>query len=94
VKKTFLLGSMDENGTYREKSPNRIFSSSKVYESGNSHLVWNLAQDVYTFIEKHPYRNEIIAMAIVKAIDPTLLRLVSSRFQKLYVFRSLKSDLS
>ncbi|MCL4420412.1 MAG: hypothetical protein M1477_01815, partial [Candidatus Thermoplasmatota archaeon] len=32
-------------------------------------------------------------MAIVKAIDPVPLRLVSSRFQKLYISRKLKPDL-
>ncbi len=93
VKKTVLLGSIDENGTYRDKRPKRIFSSSRIYEYGNSQLVWNLAQDMYTIMEKHPYRNEIIAMAIVKAIDPVPLRLVSSRFQKLYISRKLKPDL-
>ena len=93
VKKTVLLGSIDENGTYREKRPKRIFSSSRIYEYGNSQLVWNPAQDMYTIMEKHPYRNEIIAMAIVKAIDPMPLKLVESRYQKLYISRKLKPDL-
>ena len=93
VKKTVLMGSIDENGAYREKRPKRIFSSSRIYEYGNSKLVWNLAQDMYKIMEKHPYRNQIIAMAIVKAIDPMPLRLVASRFQKLYVSRQLKPDL-
>ena len=93
VKKTVLMGSIDENGTYREKRPKRIFSSTRIYEYGNSLLVWNLAQDMYKIMEKHPYRNEIIAMALVKAIDPVPLRLVSSRFQELYICRKLKPDL-
>ena len=93
VKKTVLLGSIDGNGVFREKRPKRIFSSSMVYEYGNSQLVWNLCQDVYRIMEKHPYRNQIMAMAIVKAIDPMPLRLVSSRFQKLYISRTLKTDL-
>ena len=93
VKKTVFLGSIDENGTYREKRPKRIFSSSMVYEYGNSQLVWNLAQDMYTIMEKHPYRDQIIAMAMIKAIDPMPLRLVASRFQKLYISRSLKPNL-
>ena len=93
VKKTVLMGSIDENGTYMEKRPKRIYSSSGVYEYGNSQLVWNLAQDMYNIMEKHPYRDQTIAMAIVKAIDPMPLRLVASRFQKLCVSRSLKPDL-
>ena len=32
VKKTVFLGSIDENGTYREKRSKRIFSSFMVYE--------------------------------------------------------------
>ena len=93
VKKTVLLGSIDENGIFMEKRPKRIFSSSRVYEYGNSQLVWNILQDIYKIMEKHPYRSQITAMAMVKAIDPMPLRLVSSRFQKLYVSRTLKTDL-
>ena len=52
VKKTVLIGSIDENGTYREKRPKRIFSSSVIYEYGNSQLVWNVAQGMYTIMEK------------------------------------------
>ena len=83
VKKTILMGSIDENGTYREKRPKRIFSSTMIYEYGNSQLVWNLAQDIYTIVEKHPYRDQIIAMAMVKAIDPMPLRMIASRYQRL-----------
>jgi hypothetical protein len=93
VKKTILMGSIDENGTYREKRPERIFSSTMIYEYGNSQLVWNLAQDMYTIMEKHPYRDQIIAMAMVKAIDPMPLRMIASRYQRLYISRSLKPDL-
>ena len=59
-----------------------------VYEYGNSQLVWSLCQDMYKIMEKHPYRNQIAAMAMVKAIDPMPLRLVSSRFQKMYISRT------
>ncbi len=93
VKKTTLLGSIDENGKFREKKAKRIFSSTMVYEYGNSQLVWNLIQDIYTIMENHPYRDQVMAMAIVKAIDPMPLRLVSSRFQKLYLSRKMKPDL-
>ncbi|MHB1708016.1 MAG: transposase [Thermoplasmataceae archaeon] len=93
VKKTVLFGSIDENGTFVEKKAKKIFSSTMVYEYGNSQLVWNLCQDMYKVMEKHPYREQIIAMAMVKAIDPMPLRLVSSRFQKLYISRTLKTDL-
>ena len=93
VKKTVLMGTIHENGTFISKRPKKIFSSTMVYEYGNSQLVWNLCQDMYTIMEKHLYRNQIIAMAIVKAIDPVPLRLVASRFQKLCASRKLKTDL-
>ena len=78
VKKTVLMGTIDENGMYREKKPKSIFSSTRVYEYGNSQLAWNLAQYMYSIMEKHPYRDQIIAMAIVKAIDPMPLKIVLS----------------
>lgn len=93
VKKTTLFGSIDESGTFRGKKAKRIFSSTAVYEYGNSQLVWNLCQDIYKTMEKHPYRDQIVAMAMVKAIDPMPLRLVSSRYDKLYISRTLKADL-
>ncbi len=70
VEKTVLLGSIDENGTFTKKKAKRIFSSSSVYEYGNSQLVWNLCQDMYNIIEKHPYRDKIIAMAMVRQLIP------------------------
>ncbi|MCW6171139.1 MAG: transposase [Thermoplasmatales archaeon] len=93
VKKTVLMGTIHENGTFISKRLKKIFSSTMVYEYGNSQLVWNLCQDMYTIMEKHLYRDQIIAMAIVKAIDPMPLRLVSSRFQKLYISRTMKPNL-
>ena len=36
-----------DTAKFREKRPKRIFSSSRIYEYGNSQLVWNLAQDMY-----------------------------------------------
>jgi hypothetical protein len=48
---------------------------------------------MYTIMEKHPYRDQIIAMAMVKAIDPMPLRMIASRYQKIYISRSLKPDL-
>ncbi|MCL4345666.1 MAG: hypothetical protein M1496_04815 [Candidatus Thermoplasmatota archaeon] len=77
MKKTVLMGSTDENGTYREKRTKRMFSSTMIYEYGNSQLAWNLAQDMYTIMEKYPYRDQIIAMAMVKAIDPMPLRMIA-----------------
>ncbi|MEM0156555.1 MAG: hypothetical protein QXN26_00630 [Thermoplasmataceae archaeon] len=85
MKKTVLPESIDGNGVLREKRPKRIFSSSMVYEYENSQLVWNLCQGIYRIMEKHPYRDQIAAAAIVKAIYPMPLRLVSSRFQTLYI---------
>ena len=85
-----------ENGKILKEigtSNREIAKGLMVYQYGNSQLVWNLAQDMYTIMEKHPYRNEIIAMAIVKAIDPVPLRLVESRYQKLYVSRKFQTDL-
>jgi hypothetical protein len=47
VKKTVLMGSIDETGTFRENWPKRILSSPRMYEYGSSQLVWNLAQGIY-----------------------------------------------
>lgn len=46
-----------------------------------------------SILKKHPYRDQIIDMAMVKAIDPMPLRLVASRYQKMYISKTLKPDL-
>ena len=63
-----LMGSIEENGTYREKMPKRIFSSPRIYKYRNSQPVRNLVQDMITIMEERPYRNQIIQMAKTKAI--------------------------
>ena len=37
VKKTVLMGSIDETGTFRGKRPKRIFSSSRIYINTETH---------------------------------------------------------
>ncbi len=80
VKKKVLMGSIDETGTFREKRPKRIFSSSRIYEYGSSHLVWNLAQEMYRSWKSILTGIRSLQWQMVKAIDPIPLRLVVSRF--------------
>ena len=80
VKKKVLMGSIDETGTFREKRPKRICSSSRIYEYGSSHLVWNLAQEMYRSWKSILTGIRSLQWQMVKAIDPIPLRLVVSRF--------------
>jgi len=48
-----------ENGKILKEigmSNREIAKGLMVYQYGNSQLVWNLAQDMYTIMKKHPYR--------------------------------------
>ena len=41
-----------------------------------------------------PYCNELIATAIIKAIDPKLLRLFASKWEKLYLSKLIDASLT
>jgi hypothetical protein len=41
-------------------------------------VYFEVSRNIYTIMKKHPYHDQIIAMAMVMAIDPLPLRLVAS----------------
>ncbi len=93
VKKTEMLGTINQDGTFHPKRPRKRFSSTLVYEYGNAQLVWSFLNDVYSAMNGHPYRESIMIMAAVKTVDPMPLRLVRSRYERMFLSRSLKANL-
>ena len=95
-KVTTYRGIIRSDGTFVDKSKRKIrFSSRGIYEYGNSILASQYLEDVRSKLSSiTQYHREIIALAIVRAIDNKPLRLVSSRWEKLYTSLSLEPRLS
>ncbi len=89
---TEYMGSIDSDGIFTARRVrNGVQESSReVFEFGNGGLARYLLQDVEPLLtERTPYARELIAAAIVRAIDPKPLRLVASRWEKLYLSKQL-----
>ena len=53
-----------------------------------------MIKDLEDLLANTPYCNELIATAIIKAIDPKPLRLFASRWEKLYLSRLIDVSLT
>ena len=79
VKVSEYLGRIDENGLV-EKNERSIF------EFGNSELLMTMAWDLVPDLKRRfpDHWREIIAMFVVRVMDNQPLRLIKSRWEKLY----------
>ena len=98
VKKiTKYLGRITYDGEYLEKeSTKRTAQSSKeIYEYGNVALAHHLIGDAEEILRKiAPYPQDLIAMAVLKAIYPMPLRMLSSQWSKMYLSKTMNAHLS
>lgn len=93
VKKTVYVGSISVEGVFKPKKEMPFYeSNSEVFEYGNSMLAMNFLEDCKGL--KTRYIKEILAMGILKALDPCPVRLMKSKWEKLYVSNLISVDLS
>lgn len=89
---TTHLGSITEGGKFIPKTPRgKIpFTEREIFEYANGRLAYHLLKDAHQMLDRYtPYADELIAMAVIRAIDPQPLRLHPSRWQKLYLSQEL-----
>jgi transposase len=94
IKTTELLGSISPDGTYKPKRQKTKISTTKIYEYGNSELCLKLSQDVQNATENMPLNNELLALSIIRAIDPGPIRLAQTVWEDTYTSRKIDVDLS
>ena len=89
VKVPEYLGRIDENGLV-EKNTRSIF------EFGNSELLMTMAWDLVPELKRcfPDHWGEIIAMSVVRAMGNQPLKLMKSRWEKLYTSRQIDASLS
>lgn len=94
IKTAELLGSITPDGTYTPKRPRNTFSATKIYEYGNSTLCQALTSDLTDALRDLPYGDELIALSMIRALDPAPIRLMESRWEKTYASTETAVDLS
>lgn len=91
------LGVISPDGTFKRKiSPKGIRETAReIFEYGNGLLAHHLLRDVEEVLSKStPYSTEIVTFAVIKAIDPQPIRLLQSRWEKLYLSKEMDVSLS
>ena len=91
---TVYLGSITPEGTYVPKKQRVQESKREVFEYANGMLAYHLLDLEEKLKGYTPHYRELIAAAIIKAIDPKPLRLISSRWEKLYLQKVIDVNLS
>lgn len=94
VKKvTSYIGRVTPKGVIEGKKSYEIRS---IYEYGNSEFLYTLSQDILDPLKKAFFQRwrEIIAISIVKTIQPLPLRLIKSRWEKLHLSQKIDASLA
>jgi transposase len=94
IKTAELLGAISPDGIYTPKHQKTIFSTTKVFEYGNAELCLKLSQDVQTATENMPLKNELLALSIIRAIDPGPIRLAQAVWEDTYISKKIDVNLS
>jgi transposase len=96
-KLTEHLGVISIDGTFTKKIPRNaiIGTNREIFEYGNGTLAYHYLKDIEKILnELTPYSKEIIAYSIIKAIDSKPLKLLASRWEKLYLSKKITVSLS
>jgi len=94
---TEYLGVITSEGEFKKKIPRDAIRETEreIFEFGNGYIAYNFLKDIEDILsEQIPYFKEVIAYSIIKAIDPQPLRLLNSRWEKLYISQPLRVSLS
>jgi transposase len=88
------LGKITPDGVVEKRDRQRGVRS--VFEYGNARALWRLADEISPTLRKWFPQDylEILAIGIVRLLQPTPLRLMKSRWEKLYLSRKYKASLS
>jgi transposase len=95
VKHSEHIGKITQNGIYIPKKSTIHESKREVHEYANATLVHNLLSDVEAILKESnmPHYQDIIAAATIKAITPSPIRLLQTRWEKFYLSKNTHANL-
>lgn len=88
------IGKLTEKGVVSDSKTKRYVRS--IYEYGNAKVLIDIVDEIVLPLKDafpDDYR-EIIAIGIVKVLQPTPLKLIKSRWEKLYLVKEIEASLS
>jgi transposase len=94
-KTTQLIGKITPDGKYHPKQTKKTTpktTTTKTYQYANSELLLQLSKDLQQTTENLPYKDELLALSITRAIHPTPIRLTQTAYNDLYT--STKTNLN
>jgi transposase len=94
IKTTQILGSITPDGTYKPKRQKTNISTTQVYEYANAQLLLNLSQDIQNATANMPLKNELLALSIIRAIEPGPIRLAQTVWENIYLSRKINANLT
>ena len=94
IKIAELLGTISPDGIYAPKRQKSVFSTTKIYEYGNAKLCLQLSQDVQDATANMPLKDELLALSIIRAINPGPIRLAQSIWEDTYTSTKIDVNLS
>jgi len=94
VKISQIIGSITPNGTYKPKRPKTNTSTTQVYQYGNSELCLKLSKDIDEALTNIPLKNEVLALSIIRALNPGPIRLAKTVWEDTYISRKIAANLS
>ena len=94
TKITQIIGSITPNGTFKPKHQKTKISTTQVYEYGNAELCLKLSQDVQNATANLPLKDELLALSIIRAINPGPIRLAQTVWEDTYTSKKIDVNLS
>lgn len=94
VKISKIIGSITPDGTYKPKRQKTSISTTQVYQYGNSELCLKLSKDIDDALTNMPLKNEILALSIIRALNPGPIRLAQTVWEDNYISRKIAANLS
>lgn len=89
------IGKITPDGTFIPKGTTVKESKRDVYEYANATLAHQLLLDVQAILDEQqaPNSQDLIACAIIRALSPSPIRLLQSKWEKLYLSQTLQANL-
>ena len=93
-KNTQLIGKITPDGQYHPKTQKTKTTTTKIYEYGSSQLLLQLSQDLQQTTQNLPHQNELLALTITRALNPSPIRLTQPIWEDTYTSTKLKANLT
>jgi len=96
-KHTQYIGTITQNGTYKpkhQKTTTTTTPATKIYEYASTQLCLNLSKDLQQAAANLPYKNELLALSIIRATNPSPIRLAQTIWEDTYTSTKLPTNLT